>query len=60
LDEGHIRFHPFDPDSGLVPEIAEFGPLSELSGGSGIILIAVPDIETPSWYARAAAALVTT
>ena len=60
MDEGHIRFHPFDPDSGLVPEIAEFGPLSERSGGSGIILIAVPDIETPSWCARAAAALVTT
>ena len=58
--EGHIRFHPLDPDSGLVPEIAEFGPLSERSGGTGIILIAVPDIETPSWCARTAAALVST
>ncbi len=60
MNEGHIRFHPFDPDSGLIPEIAEFGPRIERSGGSGIILIAVPAIETPSWCARAAAALVTT
>jgi len=60
LDEGHIRFHPFDPDSGLIPEIAEFGPLSERSGGCGIILIAIPDLETPAWCARAASALVTT
>lgn len=60
MDEGHIRFHPFDPDSGLIPEIAEFGPLSERSGGSGIILVAVPDVETPSWCAQAAAVLVTT
>ena len=60
MDEGHIRFHPFDPDSGLIPEIAEFGPLTERSGGRGIILIAVPDVETPSWCAQAAAALATT
>ena len=60
MDKGQFRFHPFDPDSGLIPEIAEFGPLAERSGGCGIILIAVPDVETPSWCAQAAAALVTT
>lgn len=59
MDQGHIRFHPFDPDSGLIPEIAEFEPLAERSGGCGIILIAVPDVETPSWCAQAAVALVT-
>ena len=55
-----MDFHPFDPDSGLIPEIADFGPLRERSGGRSIILIAVPDVETPSWCAQAAAALVTT
>ncbi len=55
-----MDFHPFDPDSGLTPEISDFGPLRERSGGRGIILIAVPDVETPFWCAQAAAALVTT
>ena len=54
-----MDFHLFDPDSGLIPEIADFGPLRERSGGRGIIFIAVPDVETPSWCAQAAAALVT-
>ena len=54
-----MDFHPFDPGSGLIPKIADFGPLRERSGGRGIILIAVPDVETPSWCAQAAAALVT-
>ncbi len=49
MDEGAFRFHPFDPDSGLIPEIAEFGPLIERSGGCGIIFIAVLDMETPHW-----------
>ncbi len=59
MDEGVSRFHPFDPDSGLIPEIAEFGPLIERSGGRCIILVGVPGVETRYWCARAAAALVT-
>ncbi len=59
MDEGHIRLHPFDPDSGSIPEIAEFGPLAERSEGRGIILIAAPDVDTSGWCARAAAALAT-
>ena len=55
-----MDFHQFDPESGLIPEVADFGPLRERSGGRGIILIAVPDVETRSWCAQAAAALVTT
>ncbi len=54
-----MDLHPFDPDSGLTPEVADFDLLRERSGGFGIILIPVPDVETPSWCARAAAALVT-
>lgn len=53
-----MDYHPFDPDSGLIPEIADFGPLIERSGGAGIVLIAVPDVETTYWCAKAAAALV--
>ena len=60
MDQGAFRFHPFDPDSGLIPEIAEFGPLIERSGGRGIVFIGVPGVETGYWCARAAAALVTT
>jgi hypothetical protein len=60
LDQGDIRFHPFDPDSGLIPGTEEFGPLIERSEGRGIVLIAVPHVETAYWCAEAAAALVTT
>ena len=55
-----MDLRPFDPDSGLIPEIADFGPLRERSGGRGVILIAVPDVEAPFWCAQAAAALVST
>lgn len=60
MDQGAFRFHPFDPDSGLIPEIAEFGPLMERSGGRGIIFVGVPGVETRNWCGRAAAALVNT
>ena len=59
LDADAFRFHPFDPDSGQIPWIAEFEPLIERSGGGGIILIGVPGVETRDWCPRAAAALVT-
>ena len=55
-----MHFHPFDLDSELIPEIADFGSLRERSGGRGIIFIAVPDVEAPSWCAQAAVALVST
>ena len=57
MDRGHLRLYPFDPDSGLLPEIAAPGALLSGAGGGVVTLLVATDVSRSAWSESAAVAL---
>ena len=57
MDLGHPHLHPFDPDSGSLPEIVAPGAVCSGVGGSVVTLIVAPDVTRSSWSPAAATAI---
>ena len=57
MDRGHSRLHPFDPDSGNLPEIVAPGAVLSGAGGGVVTLIVAPDVTQSSWSPSAATAI---